>query len=81
MRRNIDTEDHHHDFTVTLPIAMQVNGDAWTVPIVMDINQWYENPNVYDFPAVPMIMNDLGRQQMLMENGPSVFSIGMVSRR
>ena len=81
VRRDIDTEDHHHFFTVSLPISMQIDGDTWTLPIVMDLNQWYEQPNVYDFPEVPMIMNDLDRQRTLMENGASVFSAGAISSR
>ena len=81
VRRDIDTEDHHHFFTVTLPIALTVDGDTWNVPLVMDLNQWYEDPNVYDFPDVPMIMNDLDRQRMLMENGASAFTIGGITSR
>ena len=81
VRRDIDTEDHHHFFTVTLPIALTVDGDTWNVPLVMDLNEWYEDPNVYDFPDVPMIMNDLDRQRMLMENGASAFSIGGITSR
>ena len=76
-----DPTEHHHYFEVTKAITMHVDGDVWEIPIVMDVNQWYEDPNLYDFPAVPMIMNNLDRQRMLMENGPSAFSIGTVTRK
>jgi hypothetical protein len=79
VRRDTDTEDHHHFFTVNLSIALSVDGDTSTLPIVMDVNQWYEEPNTYDFPEIPMIMGDLDRQRMLMENGPTVFSVGGIS--
>ena len=79
MRRAVDTEDHHHFFSVTLPVSVHVDGNTWTVPIVMDLNQWYDNPNTYDFPSDPMIMGNLDRQRMLMENGPSAFSIGPIT--
>jgi hypothetical protein len=79
VRRDTDSEDHHHFFTVNLSIALSVDGDTSTLPIVMDVNQWYEEPNTYDFPEIPMIMGDLDRQRMLMENGPTVFSVGGIS--
>lgn len=75
VKRDTDPEPHHHFFTVTLPISVQVDDNTSTIEIVMDVNQWYEDPNLYAFPLEPMIMGDLERQRMLMENGASAFSI------
>lgn len=75
VKRDIDPEPHHHFFTVTLPISVVVDDNTSAIGIAMDLNQWYEDPNLYGFPEPQMIMGDPDRQRMLMENGATVFSI------
>ena len=76
-----DAVSHHHFFEVklTLPSAFAVDGDNWSVNVVMDINGWYEDPQVDLEVLFPQgnggIMTDLNTQQLLKENGPGCFSI------
>jgi len=64
-------------FTVTLPFAQFDLGVGKTmrIPINMDILQWYNNPNKYDFPTPPAIMGDDARQAVIQENGKNAVFI------
>lgn len=74
-----DAVSYHHFFEVMLPLssAITVNGDSWSVDAVMDINGWYENPQVDLEAWFPQgtgnIMTDLTAQDELEENGPACF--------
>ena len=76
-----DPVAHPHFFTVTLPLGpLSVHQDSWDVQIVMNLNGWYATPNLLNFDIFgPSIMDNLGLQQQLQENGPHAFSIGTVS--
>ncbi len=68
---------------VQLPFANSINvtGGTWNINLVMDLNEWLQNPHVYDFEAFgPMIMANQDAQQMLKENGADVFSVRAIEK-
>jgi len=78
-----DPAPYHYFFTVTLPLSLGgpfplvVQGDRWSVDVIMNINEWYRGPNVYDLSAQrPDMMIDVEAQTALMENGANVFHTG-----
>lgn len=75
-----DAVEYHHEFTVVLPLAaFDVNGDSWETNVIMNINGWYENPQMDFDTAFPQgagnIMVSNGDQDMLEQNGPGCFTI------
>lgn len=67
-----------HFFTVSLPFpggAAPLDGDWIAVAVAMDLNEWYENPNVHAFPDDAMIMGNMAIQNQLAQNGATVFSL------
>lgn len=67
---------------VSLPLSpFTVDGNTWGITLVMDINEWLENPNTWDFEAYgPMIMMNQNAQEVLKANGATVFKIGKVEK-
>jgi len=65
---------------ISLPITMvNVDGNDLSVKLEMDLMEWLQNPNVYDFEEFgAMIMMNQNAQAILKENGQSVFSISDV---
>jgi hypothetical protein len=65
---------------VSLPLTdLSVNGNTWLVTLEMDLNEWLQNPHTYDFEYFgPDIMMNLDAQQMLKENGASLFNVASV---
>ncbi|MFQ5600122.1 MAG: MbnP family protein [Candidatus Krumholzibacteriia bacterium] len=64
-----------HSFAVTLPVdRFTVDGNESDIRIVMEIQEWYVNPNVYAFPEQPFIMDKPDIQETLRANGSTVFS-------
>jgi len=59
--------------------AFTANGTDITVNLAMNINEWFENPNTYDFNIYgdSMMGNDTA-QQMLQQNGADVFSVSSI---
>ena len=70
------------DYSVdaVLPLALEMDGDEWEIQIVMNIDEWFNNPHVYNFADRGMIMANLDAQTVLQENGDSVFSLGYARR-
>ena len=68
---------------VDLPLAgLSVSGDTWQIRLKMDLNEWLQDPHTYDFEQFgPGIMAKPDAQQMLMENGASLFSVGSIERK
>ena len=62
---------------VTLPSSsFTASGATVKANITMNINEWYEDPNLYDFNVVgSAIMGKQNVQQMLKENGADAFSV------
>lgn len=66
-----------YHFTVNLPESdFELGGEDLTLELMMNINHWYEGPNVYDFNAVGMmIMGNQQAQATIQANGADVFSL------
>lgn len=69
------TGGNDYSFDVSTPIDLTIDGNEWEVSVTMDVNQWFTNPNTYDFADYGMIMGNASAQQMLQANGASVFSV------
>jgi hypothetical protein len=64
---------------VTLPASsFTITGQGAEVRIVMDINEWWMNPNILDLNDITGIMGNGFFQQQLKENGADVFSVGSI---
>ena len=69
-----------YSFDVSLPIDLVVAGGEWEINVVMDINQWYDTPAIYDFGDRVGIMGNADAQSTLRDNGNSVFAVGSIRR-
>jgi hypothetical protein len=71
-----------HYFTVTLPFdAVTVSeGDTWSFEVIMNVNEWYTGPNDLAMTSDGIMMNT-DVQNLLEENGATVFSVGDVAQR
>jgi hypothetical protein len=69
-----------YSFSAALPLAFEIDGGDWEIRIVMDVDEWFKNPNVYDFAGRGMIMGNQDAQTILLANGDSVFSLGYTRR-
>ena len=70
------TEFYDNSFTVELPIELDVyEGQDYPVGLVMNINQWFRDPHIYDFNTFgSAIMQNQEAQKLLKENGADVFA-------
>ena len=62
-------------FVVQLPLSLLVDGDDSEVHVVMDVNEWFEDPHVYNFAGQGMIMGNADAQLIHQENGATVFGV------
>ena len=71
------TEFYDNSFTVELPVELDVyDGRDYPIGLVMNINQWFREPVVYDFNTFgSAIMQNQQAQQTLKRNGHNVFYI------
>ena len=71
------TEFYDNSFTVELPIELDVyHGRDYSLGLVMNLNNWFCTPHVYDFNTYgSAIMQNQEAQTLLKENGNDVFSI------
>ncbi len=63
---------------ITLPFhhAVTVDGGTWALDLSMDLNEWLQNPTVYNFDVFgSMIMENQDAQQVLKENGTDIFTV------
>jgi len=68
-------------FEVTLPGSSfsMSSGELKNVTIRMNVEKWWESPNVYDHDVVgSKIMQNQEAMRMGVENGQHVFSIGSI---
>ena len=65
-------------FAVSLPLSLTINGDQSTIAVVMDLNEWYVAPSLYDFNGRGGIMGNADAQLTLQGNGATVFSLGPI---
>ena len=65
---------------VHLPITgLNVTGSEMTIGIKMDINHWWDNPNMLDLSDITSIMGNQDMQELLQANGGDVFSVEYVN--
>ena len=69
-----------HFVAVELPTALTVDGNSSTIEIVVNLNEWYTNPNDYTFPVNSEIMANVAVQDTLEQNGATVFTLGTVTQ-
>ncbi len=77
------TGNNQNYVRVILPFhhPVKMSGGAWQICLNMDLNEWLQNPHIYDFETFgPMIMANQNAQQLLKENGASVFSLSTVEK-
>lgn len=69
-------------FLVELPVVLHVASDNHEVQVVVDVNQWFATPHIYDFEVYgPFMMDNPVALLELRDNGEAnVFSIGTVAR-
>ena len=68
----------HNYFTVTLPLCgLEItDGTVSTIALTMNVNNWFRDPNEYDFNEWGgTIMQNQAAQEVLKANGKNVFSV------
>jgi len=71
----------HNDFRVTMDESSFGVGRDQTaqIPIIMNIENWFQNPNIYDHADyADNIMQDQDAMNVACENGKDVFAIGKI---
>lgn len=71
------------DYSVAVELdaaGLVVEGDALHLRLIMNVEQWFEGPNLWDFrerftPPMYGIMHDAAAQRSLQQNGATVFSL------
>jgi len=76
---NGTTQFVHNYFTVNLPVNFMVEDNKTThIKLNMEIQRWFHSPNLYNFDDFGTgIMQNQHAQQLLKENGKSVFDVMM----
>ena len=75
--QNTDQSEFYHNyFNVELPISLTIAENTENqLNLFMIIDNWFRNPNLYDFDEFgSAIMQNQTAQQLLKENGKDVFS-------
>ncbi len=68
-----------YSFKVTVNQSFTITDNDVYVPIIMNIENWFQQPNLYDFNVFSGgIMGNSSAQQTLMENGTDVFTLGTI---
>jgi len=66
-------------FKANLTQAFTVTNNAVHVELKMELNNWFQSPNLFNFDVYgDAIMGNQGAQQAISENGNDVFSIGTI---
>lgn len=74
-----DTTFHDNYVNVNLTKSLDITGNT-TVEIKMDIQEWFENPNLWDLDVYyAALMSDYNAQIMMRQNAATVFSVGTVT--
>jgi hypothetical protein len=76
------TGGNQNYFTVSLSLtSLTLNGQDWDITLTMDLVEWLQDPEDYDFEVFgPAIMMNQTAQEALKANGSTVFSIGSVTK-
>lgn len=69
-------------FTINLPSPVTIDKNSWEIDMMMDMMEWLQNPNVYDFAEFGQaIMMNQNAQLVLKANGADVWSVDKVVRQ
>jgi len=77
------TKGNQNFFRVSLPLPpLMMNGNNWQIQLGIDLNEWIQNPEVYDFAEYGQaIMMNQTAQEHLRGNGVTVFSVMSVDKQ
>ena len=77
------TKGNQNYFHVSLALPpLMMNGSNWQIQLGMDLNEWFQNPEVYDFEEYGQaIMMNQSAQEHLKGNGMSVFTVMSVDKQ
>ncbi len=67
-----------NSFKVSLPFSQNITIDnnTWEVDLVMDLQEWLQHPNIFDYERFgPAIMPQQSAQDLLKVNGSTVFNL------
>ena len=63
-------------FTVTLPLKMHIDNSYHEFDIIMNIDKWFEEPNLWDWNVIGgQIMQNQSAMHKACENGANVFQV------
>ncbi len=67
--------------SLSFPRPVKLVSGVWDIRLEMDLNEWLQNPIVYDFETFgSMIMSNQEAQSVLKQNGADVFTIRAVEK-
>lgn len=75
--QNPGPDNIREDTSIALTLGeVNITQDAIQINITMDIDQWFENPNLWDLNLLNgMLMGNYTAQKLMQENGQTVFSL------
>jgi len=75
--QNPGPENTREDTSIVLNLGeITISQDQTQINVSMDIDQWFENPNLWDLNSLNgMLMGNYTAQKMMQENGQTVFSL------
>ena len=69
----------HHINIALANSSINADREDITITLEMDINEWFESPNTYDFDTYgAAIMGNMNAQMVIRSNGGDVFSVGSI---
>lgn len=75
--QNPGPDNIREDTSIELTLGeVNITQDAIQINVTMDIDQWFENPNLWDLNLLNgMLMGNYTAQKLMQENGQTVFSL------
>ena len=75
--QNPGPDNIREDTSIELTLGeINITQDAIQINVTMDIDQWFENPNLWDLNLLNgMLMGNYTAQKLMQENGQTVFSL------
>lgn len=75
--QNPGPDNIREDTSIALTLGeINITQDAIQINVTMDIDQWFENPNLWDLNLLNgMLMGNYTAQKLMQENGQTVFSL------
>ena len=63
-------------FQVAIPMTLNVSDGSFDVSLVMEIQNWFKNPNTFDLTTISSgMMGSQPKQELVKSNGHDVFSV------